>query len=309
MVSNDVREQTLEQLPMFLMFCVDDILQANVSTIYPSGFSLTLDLQSAENKQTTYNVEAVFEGDEPCSATAYALTPNGTEYAICTTIQFSYKPAGNMTSITVEPQATQVTVPTKTAEQMQAEAEDSGWLTVWHEFTWWYPWYRFHIIYLPGGQKHFDLGIGLLGGSIIEAFQVFLNRLNVYLQDFVADVFVDYILGELVALVGSMSGNFLLWLGTLVISIGLRMWLLLQECWNSIEKLRTSYVAQWVTIMIEVGYFIYTFSWNALLKMAQGIVLISTVAWNIITTIANVLVDVVWFLHLIDVRLGELGGL
>jgi hypothetical protein len=92
-----------------------------------------------------FNVQAVFDGDEPCSATAYALTPNGTEYAVCTTIQYGFKPISNNTWLTVEPQSTQVMTTTKTPEQLQQEAEDSRWLSTRHEFTWWYPWYRLHL--------------------------------------------------------------------------------------------------------------------------------------------------------------------
>jgi len=33
----------------------------------------------------------------------------------------------------------------KTPEQMQQEAESGGGLTFWHEFSWWYPWYRLHV--------------------------------------------------------------------------------------------------------------------------------------------------------------------
>jgi len=37
--------------------------------------------------------------------------------------------------LTVEPQATQTMVTTKTPEQLQAEAEAEDWLNIWHEFT------------------------------------------------------------------------------------------------------------------------------------------------------------------------------
>ena len=65
----------------------------------------------------------------------------------------------NYASLTVEPQATQLTAnsnttatqstaqipPPKTPEEMQQEAEQGGGLSVWHEFSWWYPWYRMHV--------------------------------------------------------------------------------------------------------------------------------------------------------------------
>jgi len=66
-------------------------------------------------------------------------------YIVCTTIYFGYLPTANMTWLTVEPQTAHVVTPTKTPEQSQQEAEQAGWLNIWHEFTWWYPWYRLHV--------------------------------------------------------------------------------------------------------------------------------------------------------------------
>jgi len=49
-------------------------VKANLMTAEPDGsFSVTLNLQPADNKLTAYNVQAVFEGDEICNATAYSL--------------------------------------------------------------------------------------------------------------------------------------------------------------------------------------------------------------------------------------------
>ena len=78
------------------------------------SFSLTLNLQPASNRPTVYRITASFDGDTPSNATAYAYTPNGTRYAVCTTIQFGYKPSSHIATLTVEPQATQVETPTKT---------------------------------------------------------------------------------------------------------------------------------------------------------------------------------------------------
>jgi hypothetical protein len=101
-------------------------------------------LPPVNNEATGYQVQVIFEGDDCSSATAYSNV-NGTDYAVCTTIQYGYKPSSNSTMLTVEPQATQVMQPTKTPEQMQKEAEQSGWFRVEPEFSWWYPWYRLHV--------------------------------------------------------------------------------------------------------------------------------------------------------------------
>jgi len=67
-------------------------------------------------------ISASFEGDSSNTATAYAYTPYGDQYAICTTVQYGYKPSSNSATLTVEPQATEVTQLTKTPEQLQQEA-------------------------------------------------------------------------------------------------------------------------------------------------------------------------------------------
>jgi hypothetical protein len=109
---------------------VNNTLKANVTTGDPHGnFSLTLNLPSVNDQPTTYNVQASFQGDNPSNATAYGYTPNGTQYAVCTTVQYGYKPSLNSTCLTVKPQATRVITATRTMGQMQQEAEGSGQLS------------------------------------------------------------------------------------------------------------------------------------------------------------------------------------
>ncbi len=73
-------------------------------------FTLKLDLQPEDDKNTTYEVTANFEGDEPQSATAYATAPDGTQYPVCTTLQyFGYKPSSASAWLTVEPQTPSLT--------------------------------------------------------------------------------------------------------------------------------------------------------------------------------------------------------
>lgn len=100
---------------------VNDTIRALLATSPDGNFSVTLNLQPVGDKLTEYNVEAVFEGDEPCSATAYAFTPNSTEYAVCTTIQYGFKPSSNSTWLTVKPQSREIVKSTKTLEQKQNE--------------------------------------------------------------------------------------------------------------------------------------------------------------------------------------------
>jgi hypothetical protein len=138
---------------------------ANVTTTSDGSYSVTLNLQPVENKPTDYQIQAVFYGDNALNLNCYATAPDGTKYALCTTLQyFCYKPSSQSASVTVEPQATQVTTPTQTPEQMQAEAKSKGWFSIRNEFTWWYPWYRMHFRITVGATK-IDAGVSLLPGG------------------------------------------------------------------------------------------------------------------------------------------------
>ena len=83
-------------------------------------FSLGLDFAAKDNQPTLYMITASFEDTaKPLKATAWAYTLDGDPFAACTTIQYNYKPAANLTSLTVEPQSTIAAVPMKTPEEMR----------------------------------------------------------------------------------------------------------------------------------------------------------------------------------------------
>jgi len=92
-----------------------------------------MNLQPLDNSATIYHIRVFFEGDTLVTATA-KTTLNGTEHTVCTTVQYGYKLVGNSTILTVEPQSTTVTQPTKTPEQLQQEAEQNGWIRPENEF-------------------------------------------------------------------------------------------------------------------------------------------------------------------------------
>ena len=76
--------------------------------------------------QITASYEGVFVDD----ATVNATSPFGDEYPACTTIQYQLRPVSNATSFTVSPTATNVHGTNKTPEEMQADAEESEWLSM-----------------------------------------------------------------------------------------------------------------------------------------------------------------------------------
>jgi hypothetical protein len=108
-------------------------------------FILRKDLKPINNNVTTYMVTVSYNGTTAINATAWTRMLDGTSYASCTTTYIGIKPSANSTILTVDPVATMMNMQNKTPEQIQQETEQSGALTVYHEFSWWYPWYRIHI--------------------------------------------------------------------------------------------------------------------------------------------------------------------
>ncbi len=82
-------------------------------------YSFVHDFPAVNNGSTTYTVSVSFNGTNPASASATSITLGGSNYAMCTTVQFSQIPCSNSTMLTVDPQSTIATTPTKTPEEMQ----------------------------------------------------------------------------------------------------------------------------------------------------------------------------------------------
>jgi len=105
------------------------------------------------NQKVTYVLKVVFEGTSAKTAVLNGTDFEGKPYAVCQTTQFNYKPSANMTTVVVEPQATQVTVPTKTPEQLQQEAEDSGKLKKPGLEPTWFPPFLWYHTYATIGEN------------------------------------------------------------------------------------------------------------------------------------------------------------
>jgi hypothetical protein len=107
--------------------------------------TLHLALQPGDTSANTYQVMATFNGTNPKSANTTASDPYGDQYAVCTTTQYDLRPSTNSSTLSVLLQSSDAITAAKTAEQMQQKAKDKGWLNVYDEWSWWYPWYRLHI--------------------------------------------------------------------------------------------------------------------------------------------------------------------
>jgi hypothetical protein len=124
------------------------------------------------------------------NATAWAYTLDGQPYAACTTIQYGFKPSSHTTTLTVEPQTTHTETPTKTPEQVQIEALNAGWLVIYHEFTWAYPWYRIHAK-VTLGAVCFDVGFSpiLPFGTTLSVTG--FESLSLVLKEITAEIWQD----------------------------------------------------------------------------------------------------------------------
>ena len=160
---------------------------------------MSLDLQprGANGQPTfetaTYTIQASFSDDTaPSNATACANMLDGTSYAACTTIQYGHKPCGKSTVLVIDPQSTGAATQTKSPDEMQQETKDSGWITVYNELSWWYPWYRLHFVGKYGGTTTIDVGVAALPFADTVDFPdtTFRGRINEWLGKIAFNVFV-----------------------------------------------------------------------------------------------------------------------
>ncbi|MEM2995425.1 MAG: hypothetical protein QXI91_05370 [Candidatus Bathyarchaeia archaeon] len=197
-------------------------------------FNLTLNLLLVNNEST--QMEAVFEGNNSANATLLGLTPNGTEYAICTTLQyFGFKPSTAAATLTVEPQSTLLLTANKTPEQIQKEAMQNGTLSIWHEWSWCYPWYRLHYklnVNLPQGNPNIDYGWSPLpfGASCSANNQVMANILDDISDDMRIDILEDFLVGVLIQFGTALAlGRTLVGIG---VAIGLYLAYNIYKTWD-----------------------------------------------------------------------------
>jgi hypothetical protein len=97
---------------------------------------------------------------------------------------------------------------TKTPEQLQAEAESSGWLRIEPEFSWWYPWYRLHLVLdvnLPQGHLSMDYGWTFLPfGQCLEMNEVAAEVFNDMAANIARELITSYFIGKLAQHVASL---------------------------------------------------------------------------------------------------------
>lgn len=152
--------------------------------------SLSGVLRAVDDNATFYQVAATFNGTNQLTSTCNVTDPYGHPYAACTTTQYGYMPAGNGTALTVWPQSTDASTMNETSAQMQQNAQNSGWLSIYNEWSWWYPWYRLHFKITVSDPTTIDAGVSLFpGGSTQSSNNVTIfNQFNEqFVESFVTD--------------------------------------------------------------------------------------------------------------------------
>lgn len=194
---------------------------------------------------STYIITATFEGDSGSNVTAWANTPEGTPYPACTTIQYAYKPSINATTLTVDPRAAQLMRMIRSPEEMQKEARNKGWLNIWHEWTWWYPWYKLHVEVNINPHIHVAFSPILPGGEI----QTFTPDVPELIRNVAIDVLVEYFISEgiyrFMRNTGNIVAGIVAFIGTTIANF-----VLLGMQWNSLEGLRATAISSFVSAFI-----------------------------------------------------------
>jgi hypothetical protein len=133
---------------------------------------------------------ATFNGTNPRSASLNASDPYGDQYAVCTTNQYGLLPSTNSSTLSVLLQSTDAITAAETMDQMQQQAQNSGWLSVYSEWSWWYPWYRLHFKITISDPTTIDAGVSLLpGGSTqsSEGLEIFSQLNEKFVTQFMED--------------------------------------------------------------------------------------------------------------------------
>lgn len=233
--------------------------------------------------------------------------PNGTRYAVCTTIQFGYKPSANSTILTVEPQATHAETPTKTPEQMQKEAEQNGTLRIWHEFSWWFPWYRIHFVSVYKGIDQYDQGISPLPlvGATLACSGMFLNIMRDLWSLAIWPVAVAVATAEFTALLASNAGP-IGFVTALLVSIGTKGLSLIAN-WNSVNGLAGAFIGCIFSTVMGILQWTWDFVAN-FFKLVMGIINVAEFGFGNLYRIFSFPMSIVYGGHILG-RLQELGAI
>jgi hypothetical protein len=284
--------------------CTAYPLQTNVTGYAMLHFAL----QPWDTSVNMYQVLASFNRTNPRTPNLNMSDPCGTQYAVCTTIQYGYKPSSNATVLTVKPTSTDYIVTTaNTPEQMQQEARQSGALTVYNEWSWWYPWYRLHFVGNWNGETLIDVGVAALPfadtGYLPDT--TFKGKMNEWLGKIVFNVLTSLVVTEFALWAASNLGP--IYFGLVLLGYIVYKSAMLGTGWNSVESLYVSLVSTVVSTAISAWTGLCSFLPANLRALAADAESIKNVAFAFLCKIIMIPVNM-FLLMMTWNRIVELGG-
>jgi hypothetical protein len=259
------------------------------------------------NETITYNVQATFEGTGAQHATLNSTTFDGEDYTVCTVTYFQYKPSANMTTVTIEPHATDVMVPIKSPEELEQDAKATGFYRVEPEFSWWFPWFRLHFIGEYDGSRLLDIGnalVPLADSAFIDPS--FAEQIDLRINDLPGLLLTGMIIGEILVWQAGNAGPFVF--GAAVLTWIIWKMLLLELAYNSMEQLWVSLIANLISLAIGVINVLEQISLSAIRVAIAGAASIKNWAFAFVYKCAMIPVSFYLVLRSYE-RLKELGAI
>jgi hypothetical protein len=190
---------------------------------------------------------------------------------------------------------------------MQEEAKQKGWLEIWHEFSWFYPWYRLHFVAKYNGETMIDVGIAALPFADSGSFpNTPLNqKINEWFGKVLLNVLQGVIATELALWLLSHYGLlpfFSFLFGYFSYKFGM-LWI----NWNSLENLYISLVSTFTSLAISAWTGLCKFLPQSIRALAASAESIKNVAFAFLCKIITVPINIVLLIMTWN-RIGTLGG-
>jgi len=258
-----------------------------------------------------YKVQATFDGTNPQTANATAKNPYGEPYAACTTIQYGFRPSSNSTMLTVEPQATLAMTATKTQEQMQAEAQQNGWMKPPEpRFDLFFPWFRLHFVGVYGGQDIIDIGVSPI--PFADYFYVPQNHpLWSKVNEWFAKITFNIVSGvaAIEAALWALSHlGPIAFAAVLAGYYGYKFYSLFALNWNSVEALWISLISTIVSLEISIWTGILTLIPFVFLALVVGAAAVRSLSWGFLCKLITIPINLA-LLFMTITRLASLGAI
>jgi len=277
-----------------------------VTSASDGSCSVTRHIPAADNQPTNYQIEAIYNGDNALNLTLYGKTPDNTLCALCTMLQYyGYKPSTATATLTVEPQTTLLLMANKTPEQIQQEAMQNGTLSFWHEWSWWFPWYRMHFVCTYSGATAFDIGISLLPfGNTLQCMEWFMQTIISLLPKVSWKIVAGLATAEFLSLLASTSGAALILASLTTFSLKIVSTSL---AWNSIEDL----ISVWFGILIPtVVSLVKNSLWDlfqTILDLMMAAKSLAEIGFGKLYSLISTTMNIAFLAHILQ-RLDELGA-